>query len=77
VGERDCVGGLYGSGGNCLLYPPLLGLIKPQPMLEGGERKDGCMGEIKRTRPTRRNAAFKHFTEKNLVGNRHNKSRNA
>jgi hypothetical protein len=56
--------------------PPMLGLIKPQPMLEGGgRRKDGCMEEIKRTRPTRRNAAFKHFTEKKLVDNRHNKSR--
>jgi hypothetical protein len=56
---------------------PMLGLIKPQPMLEGrgGRRKDGCMGEIKRTRPTRRYSAFKHFTEKKLVDNRHNQSR--
>jgi len=41
--------------------PPMLGLIKPQPMLEGGERrKDGCMEEIKRTRPTRK-CCFKQF----------------
>jgi hypothetical protein len=64
-------------GATVFSNPPMLGLIKPQPMLEGvGERrKDGCMEEIKRTRPTRRHAACKHFTEKILVDNTHNTSR--
>jgi hypothetical protein len=55
--------------------PPMLGLIKPQPMLEGGRGERMVAWEKLRGRGQRVDAAFTHFTEKKLVDNRHPKSR--